>query len=301
MKASGPAFGLLLFLSGCVALNEGIDTTGMTRTRTVRDEKGDIRTTREPYRAERKGSEAEEPIFRPLDLAAPVPPAAAVVVPPATVNEGPVLREREVLAAETTLREGPSPLTVSAGFSGLSLWTKLTTNFQSASLPSLRWDPSPRLGARGVEVSFAKGPDDDVDEWRFSLVNGYVWSDGVKNSQTDGAFFARETVSLRAYWIEGDAKYYLKDWFFGSAGLMGSVYSIRSAIDTNAPTFEYEGFSGTRLFWALAVGGGLSTPVKYPCSAYLAVRAWMPMPLFGLEPLENVATQIGAGVAYRFH
>lgn len=197
--------------------------------------------------------------------------------------------------------DGGLPLGLSAGYARTRIWSGLQTSFDSASLPNVNWDNSPRVGGTGLEASVLL----------FGRPNDYapVFGEGVlslgsferaytANATTRGSFFVREKIDAKGYWANAALRVYFKRPLFVSvlAGLF--YYKLNTSVETNAPVFVYEGVSGERIFGSFGLGGGLRTPWDFPLQALLEGRVYLTT---GQDPvLESAIGQALASLAFVF-
>lgn len=200
-----------------------------------------------------------------------------------------------------TDEDGDVPVALSAGFARTRLWTSLRTGFESPSFTDIDWVSEPKIGGNGAEGSLLLfGEDNDYSPLfgELGLHVGFFERAYVANSAQRGALFVRERVESKGLWGAGALRVYFSRPAFVSllAGLV--YYRLKTGIETNAPSFVYDGVSGDRVFGSFGLGAGLRTPWDFPLQATGEARVFMTA---GQDPvLESTMAQFLANLVWRF-
>ncbi len=175
------------------------------------------------------------------------------------------------------------------------LWHAFTTEFQSSSFNNLNWNPEPDISGTGAEAQVLLGVEDRL---ALMLGGGGFRSDRQTNAHEEGNFYVHENTRTNMFWLDAGARIKPVDWFYFQALAGLFVFDLKTSVNTNAPTYTYDGLSGTRVFPALGVGGGLETPWRYPLRIFGGARFWVPIGRGSFY--ESAAGQLNAGLLYRF-
>ena len=184
------------------------------------------------------------------------------------------------------------------GADAVMIFSHLRTTFRAPASSDLDWDDTIVPSGTGFHASLAVGP--ASDEFLFALSGGGFASSRESHSGRANGVFARETLDTHCAWASVEARYYppALDFTFLKAALGTFVYSVDSHLETNAPSFEYDGLSGTRAMGALGLGTGLKTPWDFPLQASVEGTWWLADKQS--PPIESGVGQISASLLLRF-
>lgn len=190
------------------------------------------------------------------------------------------------------------------GFEGgpafIWLRTTLTTSFKTPNAPGVAWDDPINPAVLGGHGSLLL--EDDVNDHggiaiglEVASFNQHHWAH--RQSSANG-IYANERVDVQGSFTALWMRIYPAEWLFVSGTLGLAHYTVNTRVETNAPSFEYDGVSGDRDVGLAGLGAGLSTPLRYHLAATVDGR-WI-FGGSGSSRIENGAAVVTANLKYRF-
>lgn len=201
-------------------------------------------------------------------------------------------------------RRARVPLSVAASYARTRVWSGLHTSFKSASLPSIDWKNSPKIGGEGFEGSLLfygvpRGKKDEPIYGEGAVNYGAFSGRYTANRFESGGIFVAERVRTRGGWLDAALRVYLKRPVFLSLSAGLFYYSVHTAVDTNAPAYTYSGLEGGLLFGTLGLGAGLRTPWDFPLQAFVEGTVRFTAG-HDDSPLNTIVGQLKSGLALKF-
>lgn len=158
---------------------------------------------------------------------------------------------------------------VQGGLAAVWIFTNLKTSYHSTSAPDVQWSDKLTLAGGGYHGSLFF----DSSGLSLGLEGGYFqdsrWRHVVSGS---GGVHASERLDVNGGWVALCMRAYPVEWAFASATLGLGAYRIDTRIDTNAPSFQYDGIAGSRGIGLAGLGVGLTTPRRWRAGAGVEAR-----------------------------
>lgn len=174
------------------------------------------------------------------------------------IKMDPIKDENETNHSESLYIESKT-LSSSFLYGKLSLWTDLTTNFNTNVVTIPKWKHSLLIGGEGIETEIIRLTlnSDEDDSLSFGLRIGSYTKHYENNNIKIQNYFIQENVYTWVTTLCVDVQYHLELPVYFIIGLGTLHYGVYTSINTNLEQYVYEGVEGKRLIGSVNLGVGV--------------------------------------------